>query len=672
MLVLARHRPERLRTLTAIASAEGLELFNFEDAAPAIEWLGTNEPRIVLFDTRIPRAEQLCVRVRSRPDLRSVPIIALNAEPTDAFTARLYALGADDVVPLGAGASVVARVRALPKTPPPRTIASRGVAVIGDSDRNRCDLIGRVLMNAGYDVKYALDERAVVYYAAEYRARIVVASVDLVRIPNSVDEVRRRNPESAWVITTPRRMLAGTADSVRSLPRVGVTGSHTPAEDLLFLSNELLGGQFPARESTRILFGTIVRFRAPGAEDDEIGFSYNISAGGLYVRTLTPPATERVWLELRPPRTKHWVRLEGRVVWRRPFGHSAAATVPTGFGVQITGALGDDRETWRQAYHAFSQGAPRHVGGGLAELLAETLDEARRRPPMDSEQQISGVTEISGASASPELELEPMATAAEAAGPRGAPPPLPAVDAPPRASTAAAATATAAPSDAGPKTKAADKGVSAAVVMKPGAAKAAKPPPLPSTKATGKRRLIAPIGIAAAMVGAAGAWFGLGALSPQRSGSEAAAPASPSRAGTAVTVAAPRKITNYDAVRASATTTTSATAIPAAAAPSSAASAASAASASLPDEAAPDDERFLDVSKLAATEGYLTVNSSAAADVFVHGQQSGMTNQPIRTRCGWKFVRLAAGSGPNWIARGRMVTIACRASTSINMEPSKL
>lgn len=378
VLVLSRFRSERVARLQAIAAHEGLTLVNFDDVLPALEWIEREKPVLVLFDTRVPRCEAMCVSVRSRRELSAVPLIALSADSSDGATARLYALGADDVIPITNFASIASRLRLSPKGPPAVNNVQRGCAVIADRDPGRCDVIGRVLTNAGFDVRYALDERAMAFYAVEQRAKLIVAGSELLELPRSIQDLRKSLPEVAWVITAPRRTLSAAARSISGIEGVAVTGAHMPPEDVLFMSNQLLArGNEHERESVRILFGTTVWFRSPGADEDEIGLTYNISAAGLYVRTLVPPAGDDVWLELRPPRSRRRVRLEGKIIWRRSFGFSELATTPAGFGVQITGALGDGLEAWQQAYRAFSADNQRHIGGGLAELLADTLQEAK-------------------------------------------------------------------------------------------------------------------------------------------------------------------------------------------------------------------------------------------------------------------------------------------------------
>jgi hypothetical protein len=143
---------------------------------------------------------------------------------------------------------------------------------------------------------------------------------------------------------------------LRELPNAAVTDSFAPPENIVFLANELGRGKGnDQRASRRVLYGTMVSFRCAGRDEDDYGLSYNVSAGGLYVRSLAPPIEDRVWLELRPPRTERLVRLEGRVCWRRGYGPSSMATVPPGFGIEIVDGSKADREAWVAGYRSFAQ-----------------------------------------------------------------------------------------------------------------------------------------------------------------------------------------------------------------------------------------------------------------------------------------------------------------------------
>jgi hypothetical protein len=150
------------------------------------------------------------------------------------------------------------------------------------------------------------------------------------------------------------RHVAQLAPLVDPLPYVALGDSFAPPENVLFAANEIArGGGTEGRGSARLLFGAAVRFRVAGREEDEIGFTYNVSETGLYVRTLVaPPAKESVWLEFQPPRSDRRVRLEGVVQWRRPFGPNDQATVPTGFGIEITDGSRADRARFTEGYKA--------------------------------------------------------------------------------------------------------------------------------------------------------------------------------------------------------------------------------------------------------------------------------------------------------------------------------
>ena len=150
--------------------------------------------------------------------------------------------------------------------------------------------------------------------------------------------------------------MKAVREAIGDLAKVAVTDGFAPPENLLFVANELArSGATDGRASARLLYGTVVAFRQAGRDEDAFGCTYNISAGGLYVRTLAPlNGGEEVWLELQPPRTDRRVRLEGRVVWRRRFGPIESATVPPGFGVQITDGAKGDLARYESGYRTFA------------------------------------------------------------------------------------------------------------------------------------------------------------------------------------------------------------------------------------------------------------------------------------------------------------------------------
>src|SRR5207245_1300940 len=99
--------------------------------------------------------------------------------------------------------------------------------------------------------------------------------------------------------------------------RVAVVNAYGPPDDVLFEANRLLEPrQSDGRADARQLYGTIVRLRWDERGEADIGYSYNVSSVGLFIRTLAAPAASSVELELLPPGMETMVRLKAEVIWR--------------------------------------------------------------------------------------------------------------------------------------------------------------------------------------------------------------------------------------------------------------------------------------------------------------------------------------------------------------------
>jgi Tfp pilus assembly protein PilZ len=233
-----------------------------------------------------------------------------------------------------------------------------GSAVVASTDPRWRSIMGRALYNGGFKVRFLAGHDDLVRESQQEGVRLVVTVDDLGAggVLTALENARAAGSEAAWVVVTPPKRMASTHAAVAHLGRVSVADGYAPPENVLFLGNELLAQRgVDKRASARLLYGTTIAFRAAGREDDEMGFSYNVSSGGVYVRTLAPlDAGQEVWLEMWPPRSERRVRLAGTVAWKRAFGPQERATVPAGFGVKIVDGLSGDLERWRQGYEAFA------------------------------------------------------------------------------------------------------------------------------------------------------------------------------------------------------------------------------------------------------------------------------------------------------------------------------
>jgi CheY-like chemotaxis protein/Tfp pilus assembly protein PilZ len=219
-------------------------------------------------------------------------------------------------------------------------------------------LYARVLRNAGYDVRFAVNASEAVTESKSETMKLVIADADLeggggVELARNI---RTAGVGVPVVVAAAPKKMKPCRNAVGDLVKVAVTDGFAPPENLLFVANELArSGLTDGRASARLLYGAVVTFRQAGRDEDAYGCTYNISAGGLYVRTLAPlTGGDEVWLELTPPRSDRRVRLEGKVVWRRRFGPIESATVPPGFGVQITDGAKGDLARYESGYRAFA------------------------------------------------------------------------------------------------------------------------------------------------------------------------------------------------------------------------------------------------------------------------------------------------------------------------------
>jgi len=319
------------------------------------------EPLALVLQMDAGGAAQTFAHVRAQARLAQLPIFGVAPQRDDLAFTELFSWGGDDLVTLTAPPALARRLRPLVARPAPRQDAKprdRGAIVAGADARWR-SVMGRALYQGGFSVRFMASVADLAQESLADGVRVVVVADDMG--PGAAEAAlaaaRSQGSQAAWVVVAPPKRMALLQAAIGTLGPLSVADGFAPPENVLFLTNELLSRRgVDQRASPRVLYGTTVAFRAAGRDEDEIGFSYNVSAGGLYVRTLAPlDAGQELWLEMWPPRSERRVRLAGTVAWKRVFGPSEGATVPAGFGVKLTEGLAGDLERWRDGYEAFAR-----------------------------------------------------------------------------------------------------------------------------------------------------------------------------------------------------------------------------------------------------------------------------------------------------------------------------
>ena len=342
--------------LADVAEQSALSLHIEADLANAGAWLDAHDAVALLVDGDEPDNCNFAVEQRALSKSAALPVLSWTRVVNDLSFGEAFAWGADDVVERSNPYALTTRLRHLPKGFRSVEMPHRGVALIADGDRNRRIVTGRVLRNAGYSITFAISGHDVEQFVQADNVELVVANSELLEAPlDMLERLRQAGSRALFIVNYPPRALKQARKSFTRLERATPTDGFAPAENVLFVSNELSRGfGVDKRTSPRLLFGTTTCFRGAGRESDDFGYSYNISHDGIYVRTLAPPDDDIVWLELCPPRSERRVRLVGRVAWRRGLSNSEFATVPPGFGVQIVDGAQMDLQAWRSCYRAFA------------------------------------------------------------------------------------------------------------------------------------------------------------------------------------------------------------------------------------------------------------------------------------------------------------------------------
>ena len=362
LILVGAFRDDAMRCVRDAAATVGVAsavVGRCEEAPAALA--AAVEPLAVVVQMDAEGAAQTFAHIRGQARLAQLPIFGVVPQRDDLAFTELFSWGGDDLLALTAPPALSRRLRPLVARPPSRAEAKpreRGALVAGADARWR-SVMGRALYQGGFSVRFITSASDLAQESLAEGVRVVVIADDLgTGEPEAaLATARARGSQAAWIVVAPPKRMAMLQASIEALGPVSVADGYAPPENVLFLTNELLSRRgVDQRASPRVLYGTTVAFRAAGRDEDEIGFSYNVSAGGVYVRTLAPlDAGQELWLEMWPPRSERRVRLAGTVAWKRAFGPSEGATVPAGFGVKLTDGLAGDLDRWREGYEVFAR-----------------------------------------------------------------------------------------------------------------------------------------------------------------------------------------------------------------------------------------------------------------------------------------------------------------------------
>ncbi len=341
-------RPAEVAASTQVVRGLGYEPVAFDSATACLDALRETEPLAVLvdFDSAPIRGDECCRRIKEDFDWRRTPVLMLTDGGQAHEVMYCWRAAADDFVVrpataerLGPKLAVLRDGQAVADRERQRTGAS---CLLVEPGRFIRKLLGGSLEQAGIQVLYA-SEGAEALDLLEEHGSLDAAVVDLaIQDMDGVELLSRLRGEGAQ--QRPRLLAISSKEhppAVRERVRE-LTGEEPidhrqlPFDVILSrICGSLRSDLVDLRASQRAPFFCVVEFSQDG-QNWSTGFSYDISAGGIFVRTLTPAgAARKVQLRAKLAGRDEPTASEGVVAWANPYRPRLSFAAPVGMGIRL-------------------------------------------------------------------------------------------------------------------------------------------------------------------------------------------------------------------------------------------------------------------------------------------------------------------------------------------------
>ncbi|HZN93865.1 MAG TPA: response regulator [Myxococcales bacterium] len=333
----------------------GYEAAAYESPARALDAITRRPPSALLTDlVMAPMAgDELCAKVKENRALSRIPVIVFTEADSALEVMRSWRAGADDFLtkPVQRG-QLVSNLEALSRAGAAEEVASplhrpgeHHCLLFVDDSRFFRTVLGGALEHSGFRLLYARNGQEALELAKTHGPVLDAALSDLV-MPG-MDGVEfaaalRRVP--GWERKPVLMMSASEATPERVEAAEALTGSKLlekrliPIEAIVSKVSSAVEPQVgQLRAAERVPFFSVVEFRAAGTSELLSGFSYDVSPGGVFVRSLTPlPAGTAVEMRMKLSAKAPVPSCFGQVVWANQYRLRTSFSYPVGMGVRFT------------------------------------------------------------------------------------------------------------------------------------------------------------------------------------------------------------------------------------------------------------------------------------------------------------------------------------------------
>ncbi len=310
-----------------------------------------------------PVHAELVAAARESAGWEAVPMIGVVRAPRREALHAAFALGVDDYVPEDALFALGPKLHGLLRggAVPPRAHAA--CVVVADPRRDRRAQLARQVRRLGLDVHFADNHLDV---GARAGVRLVVAAADLPSVGalECMRAYRRRTgrTDTPWIIVGELREHARMRSQLIGEPDVAWFPVGDDPAQIVSVANRLLRRDAPSlRRSARLpLLAPALVELEEGSAAPLWSCTYNLSLGGVFLRTLAPPAVgTSLSVSFVVGDGGDALTLPGCAVWR--VEHGGGVGHPPGVGVRFEESI---PESMRDALHR-----------GYAQLSKSQLEE---------------------------------------------------------------------------------------------------------------------------------------------------------------------------------------------------------------------------------------------------------------------------------------------------------
>ncbi len=330
----------------------GCEPQAFSGGEPCLEALTQKEPKLILMDLGMGpmRGDECCRQIKESERLSHIPIVMLTGADAAHEIMHSWRAGADDFLPKPVRLSQLAsKIQAL-RTSAPGPDSARGrspsrqrLLYLENRPFHRTRL-GGALEHAGFKILYCKDAADTIRCLGTHRDEIDLLICELgalgIRGLDEARELRQRaSPQIPMLLMSAVDQSPEVQSAVRQLTGHELLNKRVlPAEAILAKINSLLQRvTLDVRPSERVPFFSVVAFHADTSGEWLSGFAYDVSTGGIFIRTMTPfPPLSDVEMKVRFFAARDSVSCRGVVAWANPFQSRSAFSYPLGMGVRFT------------------------------------------------------------------------------------------------------------------------------------------------------------------------------------------------------------------------------------------------------------------------------------------------------------------------------------------------